>query len=98
MALTKSMTVQAFGQDVTIPDAYVKVTVVNVTTKNANAFVCIFAADRTTVISQSQYMFTPALADSSPNVIAQAYAYLKTLDQFAGAIDVADDDTSSAAS
>ncbi|WP_186058636.1 hypothetical protein [Burkholderia gladioli] len=98
MALTKSMTVQAFGQDVTIPDAYVKVTVVNVTAKNANAFVCIFASDRTTLISQSQYMFVPNLADGSPNVITQAYSYLKTLDQFAGAIDVADDDTSSAAS
>ncbi|WP_186115435.1 hypothetical protein [Burkholderia gladioli] len=98
MALTKTMAMQAFGQSIPVPNAYIKVSAVNVTKTNANAFVFVFASDRTTVISQSQYMFVPNLADGSPNVITQAYSYLKTLDQFAGAIDVADDDTSSAAS
>ncbi|WP_186111269.1 hypothetical protein [Burkholderia gladioli] len=103
MALTKTMTMQAFGQDVPVPNAYIKVaavTVTNMTTTTkttANAFVIVFASDRTTVISQSQYMFIPNLADGSPNVITQAYSYLKTLPDFAGAADVADDDASGTA-
>ncbi|MBU9378698.1 hypothetical protein [Burkholderia gladioli] len=90
MALTKAMTMQAYGQDVTVPDAYIEVTAVNVTKSNANAFVCVFAADRTTVISKSQYMFVPSLANGSPDIITQAYDYLKTLAEFAGAVDAAD--------
>lgn len=91
MALTKSLTMSAYGQDVTIPDAYIKVSAVTVTSTTANAFVSVLASDKTTLISQSQYMFVPSLADGSPNVITQAYAHLKTLEQFAGAVDVADD-------
>ena len=37
-------------------------------------------------ISQSEYMFTPDW-ESSDNVLAQAYTYLKTLDAFDGAVD-----------
>lgn len=91
MALTKTMTMQAFGQDVPVPNAYIKVAAVTVTPTNANVFVFVFASDRTTVISQSQYMFVPSLAAGSPDVITQAYSYLKTLPDFAGAVDVADD-------
>jgi len=34
------------------------------------------------------YSFTPSVADNSDNFIKQAYAHLKTLDEFAGATDV----------
>lgn len=37
-------------------------------------------------ISQSEYSFTPDW-ESADNVLAQAYAYLKTLDAFDGAVD-----------
>jgi hypothetical protein len=34
------------------------------------------------------YSFTQSVADNSDNFIKQAYAHLKTLDEFAGATDV----------
>jgi len=40
------------------------------------------------VVVASGYSFTPTLADDADNFVAQAYAYLKTLDEFDGYTDV----------
>ena len=88
MALSKTVTAQAFGQSVDVPDTYIKVTSVSATKDAANAYVTIYCADRTTIVSQPQYTFTPSVAEDSTNFIKQAYEYLKALPDFSGATNV----------
>lgn len=88
MALSKTITLQAYGQPVDVPNTYIKVTSVSATSDSAVAYVCLFCADKTTVIENRQYTFSPSVADGSVNFIKQAYDYLKTLSEYAGATDV----------
>lgn len=88
MALSKTITTQVYGQPVVVPNTYIKVTSVSATKDTANACVSTYTADKSTVISQAQYTFTPSVAEGSANFIKQAYEYLKTLPDFAGATDV----------
>ena len=44
-------------------------------------------ATKQQVIGQRFYAFTPSVADGSENFIRQGYEYLKTLPEFAGAVD-----------
>lgn len=49
----------------------------------------VFYADNSKkqVIEYKQYTFTPSVADGSANFIQQGYEYLKTLPEFADALD-----------
>lgn len=71
---------------VSIPNCYVKVVSVIGTKSNCTATVISYSSDKSEEICQSVYDFTPNLDGS--NFIKQAYEYLKTLPEFAGAADV----------
>ena len=49
----------------------------------------VFYADNSKeqIIEHQQYTFTPSVADGSANFIQQGYEYLKTLPEFADAVD-----------
>lgn len=40
------------------------------------------------ILKQEHYTFVPSVADDAPNDIKQCYEYIKTLPEFADAIDV----------
>lgn len=73
---------------VQIPDAYVKINSMNGTKEKMNMVVDILNQDKTIFVKNNFYAFTPTLDDSSDNFIKQGYAYLKTLPEYEGAIDV----------
>jgi len=87
MALKKTMTlVNNFGENTVFPGAYIKVDVSTAgkTRTSATVHVCEAAGGR--VLKRSHYEFDTDL--NGPNSIKQAYQYLKTLPEFAGAEDV----------
>ena len=94
MALKKQLTLQGRGLvevnnstietgTVTIEfDAYIKVA--KLTGDKNKQFCYVHFIDGSKII-QKQYEFTPNM--EGPNFIKQAYVYLKTLPEFAGAVD-----------
>lgn len=96
MALKKTLNISAFitmngdgwatrkqyEDNVSFADAYIKVESVN--GGKSGAFCTVTASDGVKTISKS-YEFTPSM--DGKNFIAQAYEYLKTLPEFAGAQD-----------
>lgn len=57
--------------------------------KNKISLKVVFYADgsKEQTIEYKQYTFTPSVADGSANFIQQGYEYLKTLPEFADAVD-----------
>ena len=57
--------------------------------KNKISLQVVFYADNSKeqAIEYKQYSFTPSVADGSTNFIQQGYEYLKTLPEFADAVD-----------
>ncbi len=43
------------------------------------------------LVESKHYSFVPSVDDNAPNFIKQGYEYLKTLDEFAGAVDILED-------
>jgi hypothetical protein len=84
MALQKDFVLSAYGQDVTIKDAYLKVINVNGDKNNLKIVVGIFDQKDGSLVEKIDGAFVPNLED---NFIKQAYRYLKTLDQFVGSED-----------
>jgi hypothetical protein len=89
MALQKTFTqTQApFSGSLEIADAYWRVEQVIATKNEAQCVVTINKQDgeNLTQVSNKRYSFAPKL--DGRNFIAQAYEYLKTLPEFAGATD-----------
>jgi hypothetical protein len=83
MALTKSIVKKAFGQDVVIKDAYIKVESI-AGSKQAMSAVVQVKCDHE-VVDVLNCSFLPDL--DGDNFIKQAYKHLKTLPEFSGAID-----------
>jgi len=73
--------------DFTIPSAYLKVTSVTIESKTAmTVFVRVFASkDCSNAVRETRYSGEYNLEGANP--IKQAYLYLKTLPEFADAID-----------
>lgn len=69
----------AYGQDVTIKDAYLKVINVAGNKNNLQIVVGVFDKKDGSLIEKIDDVFVPNLED---NFIKQAYRHLKTLDQF----------------
>lgn len=89
MALQKTLTLKAKGQDVTINNAYIRVDKISGSKNHIQAEVSIIsshAQPEETTVEVRQCLFTPDLNGS--NFIAQAYAHLKTLPDFSGSADV----------
>ena len=75
-------------QNVALNDVYAVVDNVQ-GTKNEMIFKLIVYLDDTkqTALDIKHYTFAPSVAEDASNFIKQAYEYLKTLDEFSGAID-----------
>ena len=86
MALKKQVILKSnFGDDVFFNNAYVKVGALHGDKKSLRIDVNVHKTEGGAVIDSHQFYFTPTL--DGKNFIAQAYDYLKTLPEFAGATD-----------
>jgi hypothetical protein len=85
MALTIDFRVQAFGQDIVLKDSYIRVISVywdkHQTTGNVDVCDSITKATLKTIA----YSFASTMEGG--NFVAQTYQYLKTLSEFADAVD-----------
>ena len=86
MALTKQVTLKSnFGDDVVFNNAYIMVGALYGDKKSLRIEVNVHRAKGETILDRCQFYFTPIL--DGKNFIAQAYEHLKTLPEFADAVD-----------
>jgi hypothetical protein len=86
MALKKQMIIKSnFGDDVIFNNAYIKVVALSGNKQLMRIEVGTHKDVNAPVVDRQQYYFAPDL--DGKNFIAQAYEHLKTLPEFAGAID-----------
>jgi len=85
MALSKTVVKQAWGQDLSIPNVYIKVNQIKASKELAEATIT-YSVDGE-VKETKGIVFNVDVADGSVNFIKQAYEYLKTLPEFSGAVD-----------
>lgn len=87
MALTKTLTktLNGFSGSLVLPNAYCKIYEISGSKEKINFSVGTSAQKDSEPLETGFYSFTPAL--DGHNFIAQAYAHLKTLPEFAGATD-----------
>lgn len=86
MALKKQITLKNnFGDDATFNEAYVKVENLIGNKLQLRIDVSVHKSQNEQVVDRKNYLFTPDLAGK--NFIAQAYDYIKTLPEWAGATD-----------
>jgi len=85
MALKKQLAINFLGQDISFNNAYIKVVKVNGDKTTITASVDTLTEANGQQISRVDYIFSHDL--NNGNVIAQAYQHLKTLPEFAGAVD-----------
>ena len=86
MALKKTTTLKNnFGDDVTFIDAYIKIEKLAGNKEQIGINVSFYRKLNEQIIDNKNYLFTPLL--EGKNFIAQAYEHLKTLPDFAGAVD-----------
>jgi hypothetical protein len=86
MALKKLISLKTnFGDTVVFPYAYIKVNNIIGDKNEMRADVVFLKETGGMIVDNKSYFFPPNLNES--NFIAQAYNHLKTLDEFAGAVD-----------
>jgi hypothetical protein len=87
MALLKQYTEtkENFNGTLAIPSAYWKVNSVSGDKISCQICVGVYPAANGSLVTEKTYYFKPSM--DSGNFIAQAYAHLKSLPEFAGAID-----------
>jgi hypothetical protein len=86
MALSKTLTLSDnFGEIITFNNAYIQVSKVDSDKNNAYADVTISRSPAGQPLQQRQFKFSLDL--EGPNPIKQAYEHLKTLPEFADAVD-----------
>jgi hypothetical protein len=85
MALRKQISTNVLGQNISFNNAYIKVVKVNGDKTTITASVDTLTEVNGQQISRVDYIFSHDL--NNGNVIAQAYQHLKTLPEFAGAVD-----------
>jgi len=84
MALSKNITIQAFGRTLNFNDAYIKVMSLNGTKEQVDVKVCSFSTKDGELLETQYARFTPNM--DGENFIKQAYEHLKILPEFSGAI------------
>jgi hypothetical protein len=86
MALKKTIVLKDnFGDNKTFVDAYIRVSSVNGGKNQMGIFVDTLKSDKSAIVKQDQFGFTPSL--EGKNFIAQAYEHLKTMPEYADAVD-----------
>lgn len=86
MALSKQITLTSnFGDDVVFNNAYIKIDNLMGDKTQMRIDVAIHKKQGEQVVGRKNYLFTPDL--NGKNFIAQAYDYIKTQPEFAGAAD-----------
>ena len=86
MALSKNLTlVNNFGEESIFQNAYIRVTQVMGTKRSCNAVVHFCKSSEGQLLQSNEYAFNVDL--NGGNFIQQAYAHLKSLPEFAGAVD-----------
>lgn len=85
MALKKTYTIGVYGQQVVVPDAYIKVATLTGSKDGIRAVAEVRVTKDGEFISKHDYVFVPELAGS--NFIAQAYEHAKKQPQFENAQD-----------
>jgi len=80
MALSKNITVTAFGQDIQIANAYIKVNSVSGSKSELFCTVTTYTEDKSEVVKTQNYKFEPNM--NGGNFISQSYEHLKTLDEY----------------
>jgi hypothetical protein len=84
MAMTKSLTIDSYLGNISFDNAYIKVESISGNKEQVEGMVIISSEDRKKILFSSFYNFIPNMED---NFIKQAYLYLKTLPEYADAID-----------
>ena len=74
-----------FGQETTLSDLYIKVVSIQATKDHVQAFVTAFAEANGNSLFTNVHLFAFDL--DGPNPIKQAYLHLKSLPEFADAVD-----------
>jgi hypothetical protein len=88
MALTASLTLtDNFGIDVSLSGLYIRVDRIDGNKESLIATVGLYQNNGAKLISNSTYKFKPSVATGSFDFIKQAYLHLKTLSEFADAVD-----------
>jgi hypothetical protein len=85
MALKKDVTVTVYGKQIKFVDAYIKIESVQGNKETMSALVVFLDIQDGAKCYENTYSFAHLLEDK--NIIHQAYLYLKTLPEFAGAVD-----------
>jgi len=85
MALSKNISINAFGRTLNFDNAYIKVSNLNGTKEQIDVKVCSFSNKDGELLETQYARFAPDM--DGDNFIKQAYLYLKTLPNFVGATD-----------
>ena len=85
MALRKSYTISVHGQQVVVPDAYIRVATLTGSKDSIRVVVEVRVSKDGEFISKHDFVFTPELGGS--NFFAQAYEQAKKQPQFENAQD-----------
>jgi hypothetical protein len=85
MALKKTFTINVYGQQVTVPDAYIKVSELTGSKDGIRAVAEVRVKKDGEFISKHDFVFVPDLDGN--NFIAQAYKHAKKQPQFENAQD-----------
>jgi hypothetical protein len=85
MALSKNITVKAYGKNLNFDDAYIKASSLTGTKDQVDVKICIFSAKDGELLETTYVRFVPSMTGA--NFIKQAYEHLKTLPEFAGSTD-----------
>tara|TARA_R110000822_G_scaffold214685_1_gene349667 strand:- start:123 stop:395 length:273 start_codon:yes stop_codon:yes gene_type:complete len=90
MALQTNVTLNAYGQDVVVPNVHVKVGNVKGNKSSCTFNVWFFKLEtgELTQFHEKEYWFAPSVEAGSDNFIKQAYDHLKTLPEFSNASEV----------
>ena len=87
MALKQTFqTEDNFGHPVTLTDTYCRVSRIVGDKALMHFNIEVLNAEKNRVFMEKPYSFTPSVAEDAANFIAQAYEHLKTLDEYAGAV------------
>lgn len=86
MAISKTVTKNAYGKELQFEDAYIRVEKVSGTKAMLYCDVCFYVNNGGDCFDEIRVSFEPAMVNK--NFITQAYEYLKTIPEFVGSTDV----------
>lgn len=92
MALSKEYSVNIYGKEIKFENSYIEIVGIEGAKSNIRIFVTVYDSnEKTNIIKNGTYEYTPSFDSNSENNFKQGYEYLKTLEEFEGAIDILED-------